>query len=158
MQSVREIVENLKKIGLEEIVDDTRKITPNSAFFCNQKAKEMGYDVQARKLGAKAVIQISQTSEDGFFNLESWQKFVAVLQEFYGKINAKMFAIKGTNGKTSTVHFGALLCSLMGEKSATIGTNGICVYENGVIISKEIITPFSKTKILKDTQCKACGK
>jgi UDP-N-acetylmuramoyl-L-alanyl-D-glutamate--2,6-diaminopimelate ligase len=48
-----------------------------------------------------------------------------------------MFAITGTNGKTSTVHFGALLCSLMGEKSATIGTNGICVYENGVIISQE---------------------
>lgn len=141
MQSVREIVEYLKQIGVEEIIDDTRKITPNSAFFCNQKAKEMGYDIQALKLGAKCVIQISQKKEEcgeeGFMNLGSWQKFVAVLQEFYGNINAKMFAITGTNGKTSTVHFGALLCSLMGEKSATIGTNGICVYENGVIITQE---------------------
>jgi len=137
MQSVREIVENLKKIGVEEIVDDTRKITPNSAFFCSSKAKEMGYDIQARKLGAKSVIQVSQSIEEGFMNLESWQKFVAVLQEFYGEINAKMFAITGTNGKTSTVHFASSLCSLIGEKSASIGTNGICVYENGSVVLQE---------------------
>ena len=160
MQSVRGIVEYLRQIGVKEIVDDTRKITPNSAFFCNQKGKESGYDVQALKLGAKVVIQVSQTNEKGFVNLESWQKFVAVLIEFYGEINAKIFAITGTNGKTSTVHFGASLCSSIGEKSATIGTNGICIYENGRVVSQEktgLTTPTCVQNHLAIFRLQKCG-
>ena len=135
---MREIVKHLKQCGVDEIVDDTRKITPNAAFFCTQKGKESGYDAQALQLGAKFVLQISsENAELPFINLESWQEFVTVLVEFYGEVNAKIFAITGTNGKTSTVHFGASLCSFMGGKSATIGTNGICVYENGGVASQE---------------------
>ena len=98
MQSMREIVKHLKQCGVDEIVDDTRKITPNAAFFCTQKGKESGYDAQALQLGAKFVLQISsENAELPFINLESWQEFVAVLVEFYGEVNAKIFAITGDN-------------------------------------------------------------
>jgi UDP-N-acetylmuramyl tripeptide synthase len=138
MQSVREIIDVLRGLDIQTIVDDTRNITQNSAFFCNEKAREMGYDMQAVKLGAKAVILIdSKIDALPYIGVESWEVFVNVLKEFYGERSAKLFAITGTNGKTSTVHFGASLCSLMSVKSATIGTSGICIYENGVVVSQK---------------------
>lgn len=138
MQSVREIIDTLRNLSIETIVDDTRKVTQNSAFFCNEKAREMGYDMQAVKLGAKVVIRISSKIDDlPYIGVESWDIFVNVLQFFYGERSAKLFAITGTNGKTSTVHFGASLCSLMSGKSATIGTSGVCIYEDGVVVSQE---------------------
>ena len=139
MQSVREVVSFLKTIGILDITDNSKNANKLTAFFCTQKAKEMNYHVEALNAGA-IIIQISkEKSELPYVNLEKWEDYVELLNLFFfnENENAKIIGITGTNGKTSSVHFGAQLCSLMGKYSATIGTNGVCLYQNGVIISQE---------------------
>lgn len=90
--------------------------------------------IQKHLLGEVEKIEIPVKMHVEF---ESWQEYVKFLQQFYGENSIKKIGVTGTNGKTSTVHFCAMMCSLSGHKSATIGTNGLCIYENGQIISQK---------------------
>ncbi len=141
-QGVSDIVRTLRNLGITNIVDTTNDITAshtsNIAFFCTHKAKANNYDAKALELGANAIIQITNSNSImPYISISSWKDYTNLLKEFFPIQNLKIIGITGTNGKTSTAHFGATLCSLMQKKSATIGTNGICIYENGKIISQE---------------------
>ena len=98
------------------------------------------YIAQAIKSGAKAVIY----EESGFVWDPQWNvphQAVAGLRDlagfiadaYYGHPSADLFvaAITGTNGKTSCAQWIGCALSLLGKKSAVIGTLGVTIFEKG---------------------------
>lgn len=135
-----EIITKLKELNITNISDNSKLANGTTAFFCNEKALEKGFDSNAINNGTKAILYLSNkenTTENGILkiNFPSWKEYTAFLQEFFNTSEIIKIGITGTNGKTSTAHFGAVIYSLINGKSATIGTNGICIYENGKITS-----------------------
>lgn len=98
------------------------------------------YIAQAVESGAKAVIY----EEEGFGWAPQWDVphlAVAGLRDlaghvadaYYGHPSASLFvaAVTGTNGKTSCAQWVGCALSLLGEKTAVIGTLGVTVFEKG---------------------------
>jgi UDP-N-acetylmuramoyl-L-alanyl-D-glutamate--2,6-diaminopimelate ligase len=137
---LQEIIKILKEYKIYDIIDNSKQVNENSAFFCNTRAKEKGFDLDAINNGCNVVIivtghfKIKQGYELCYILLPDWSTYINLLKEFYSIADIKKIAVTGTNGKTSTVHFGASLSSFIGGKSSTIGTNGVCVYEHGQVI------------------------
>lgn len=142
MPMLQEILDLLKKLEIENIVDSSREASVKTAFFCNEKAESLYFDLNAIQNGSKVVIKIKKDftikKNETYFEiaLPQIKDYVLLLQSFYKNNDIKKIAVTGTNGKSSTVHFGAMLCSLYGKKSATIGTNGVCIFEDGKIVSQ----------------------
>lgn len=151
----------LHKLKIKEITDNSKEVDEKTAFFCNEKAQKMGYYFEAIAKGSGVVFflnfkfEIKEKIFEGVkyteILLPSLEFYAELLKFFYSLQTLVKIGVTGTNGKSSTVHFGATICSLMGKKSATIGTNGICVFENGKIISTEEIglTTPTLTKFYK---------
>jgi UDP-N-acetylmuramoyl-L-alanyl-D-glutamate--2,6-diaminopimelate ligase len=140
MPMFTEIITKLKELNITDISDNSQYVNKTTAFFCNEKAREKGFDLAAINNGCKAILYIANKKnaiENGVLkiNFESWSEYTLFLQEFFETSKVIKVGITGTNGKTSTAHFGAVIYSLIDGKSATIGTNGICIYENGKVIS-----------------------
>lgn len=138
---LQEIIKILQNLKITDIYDNSLHTNQTSAFFCNNRAKEKNFHTHAIQNGCKTIIEISNSfkleikNDIQYIYLPSDESYISLLQEFYKTDTIKKIAVTGTNGKTSTVHFGASLCSFLGVKSATIGTNGICIYENGEAIN-----------------------
>lgn len=137
----KEIVAELARQNIINITDNSKFANTNTAFFCNEKAKEKGFDLDALNKGCKVVLYISTKGSvatvNGIANINfpSWNEYVSFLQQFFNTQKILKVGITGTNGKTSTAHFGASMYSASKGKSATIGTNGICIYENGKLLT-----------------------
>lgn len=145
LQKIVAIMGVVKTFKNQISITHPQKLKDNSIFESNRqttitpiysKFAKLKNDI--KKSITAEILQI-KTPKNIFVEFESQKEYVNFLQEFYGKNNIKKVAVTGTNGKTSVVHFCAMLCSLLGKKSATIGTNGICIYEKGKIISQESV-------------------
>jgi UDP-N-acetylmuramoyl-L-alanyl-D-glutamate--2,6-diaminopimelate ligase len=100
------------------IAIDSREVKDNYVFFALKGEKLDGTDFieTAKKNGAKAIISYKEYDAQKLLN--------TVVQRFYSSIPENLIAVTGTNGKTSVANFTASLLSLLGNKSASIGTLG----------------------------------
>ncbi len=128
-----------------ELFSDSREIAPGgkaAVFFAYQgdSADGRSYIAHAIANGAKAVVY----EENGFEWEKAWDvphlavkglKEMAgpIADAYYGSPSASMFvvAVTGTNGKTSCTQWLGSALSLLGEKTAVIGTLGMAVFEKG---------------------------
>lgn len=118
-------------IEIQDIAIDSRLINPdqNSIFFALKGIKNDGekYIENAIKNGAKVIIsnnfddpKVTTIKTDDVFAL-----LVEFLHIFYPNLPQNIYAITGTNGKTSTAEFLRQILGFLGKNAASIGTMGI---------------------------------
>lgn len=127
--------ETLKKYSIENISFDSRKISPGSAFFAIEGSSSSGLSFISEAVKAGASLIVTESGEDfsgykdsgiEFFKVENARKALAEAAGFlYPGLPKYLFAVTGTNGKTSTAYYIKSLASLLGLSSAFIGTIGI---------------------------------
>jgi UDP-N-acetylmuramoyl-L-alanyl-D-glutamate--2,6-diaminopimelate ligase len=132
---------NLKLINEIEILDiaiNSKTVSANSVFFgligLNNDGANFIQD--SVNIGVKAVI-IDHKSKFDYQNFlqrnpqiiliisNSFELLVDFLKTFYQPLPTNIYAITGTNGKTSSVEFVRQILEFLGKKSASIGTLGV---------------------------------
>ena len=137
-----QIIANQNKIGeieIEDIAIDSRLVKKNAIFFAvfgleNDGAKYAQSSVEK----GSPVIVISKKSQFDLVNFNKnnpdiivilCEEISPILEEFlkifYHQLPKNIYAITGTNGKTSTVEFIRQILEFLKIKSASIGTVGV---------------------------------
>jgi UDP-N-acetylmuramoyl-L-alanyl-D-glutamate--2,6-diaminopimelate ligase len=130
------IIENkIKKIALDidDFSNNSKEITQQSAYVAIKGSKYDGHDFinEAIKNGAKYIIHqsiLTETYPDQvtFLKVENTVKIYNLLARFfYNKSPKNIVAVTGTSGKSSVVDLFNQIVTLLGKKSAIIGTNGV---------------------------------
>jgi UDP-N-acetylmuramoyl-L-alanyl-D-glutamate--2,6-diaminopimelate ligase len=137
---VSNIEERFLELEISDIIIDSRLARKNAVFFA-LPSKSSGNDgskyiIDTVLRGAKIVIcglndQISEVmlAKNSEFALirtkDPYKLLIKFLQAFYFDLPRNIYAITGTNGKTSIAEFIRQILNLLGKKSASIGTLGI---------------------------------
>ena len=157
--------ELVNRVEIQDIAIDSRLVKKQSSaiFFALE-----GHDTNGEKFipsaieqGAQVVIakKFFENDAKGVIFLITNDPFnflVETLQVFYQNLPQNIYAVTGTNGKTSTVEFTRQIFELMGVKAASIGTLGlVCdhIIENGFVDSSlttpDIVGLYKNLSILK---------
>lgn len=135
--------------GIKDIVYDSRKAAPDTAFVCLVGAKSdghnfarMAYDKGTRLFFAQR--ELSLPNDAKVIITEDTRITLAELsRQFfdYPDTKLKIIGITGTKGKTTTSNIIAQILNKSGKNAAVIGTNGIII--NGVRTPTVNTTPES---------------
>jgi UDP-N-acetylmuramoyl-L-alanyl-D-glutamate--2,6-diaminopimelate ligase len=164
-------VDFLDEIEVEDITIDSRKVKKNSVFFA-EKGKEFDGNLfisESIKKDVSVVVsadletlhKIAKTLKDEkillIFSQNSFQLMVEFLQIFFPKIPINIYAVTGTNGKTSVAEFIRQILKISGKKSASIGTLGVIsdqlnqdqIQQNS-LTTPDIISLYKNLAVLKE--------
>lgn len=108
---------------------DTKYVTKDNIFFCIEGTNTDGHKFaeQAEKLGAAVIVAEKRVEVSVPLVLvnDTKEAFAKAFVKFYGKPKLKLYAVTGTNGKTTVSNFLAAILEKSGEKVGIIGTNGV---------------------------------
>ena len=149
------------EIGSVEI--DSRKIVPGALFIALNGTAENGrkYIPDALAKGAAAVLydgEYAAPAESGAVFVRAAGDMRANIARaagnFYKPMPARLYAVTGTNGKTSIADFCRQMMRCLGYSSASIGTVGVVA--DVVAPTETLTTPDSVTlhRILRDLALK----
>ncbi len=138
-------------VAIDDIAIDSRIVedSAGSVFFALQGHESNGEEfvVSAIKNGAKIIVakNYQKVADDVIF-ITSDQPFAILtkfLAQFFAPLPQNIFAVTGTNGKTSVVEFTRQVFDLLDVKAASIGTLGLrCDHIKGNgIVSSSLTTP-----------------
>lgn len=156
----------INNIEIQEIAIDSRLIKDNigTIFFALPGHDTNGekFISSAIKSGAKVIVSQhfdKKTITKDIVLIKTKNPFdvlVEALQAFYPDLPKNIYAVTGTNGKTSCVEFTRQILEIMNIKAASIGTLGInCdhIIENGLVTSSlttpDIVGFYKNLSILK---------
>lgn len=135
--------------GIKDIVYDSRKAAPGTAFVCLVGAKsdghrfaQMAYDKGTRLFFAQKELSLPEDAK--VIITEDTRIALAELsRQFFDYPDKKLsiIGITGTKGKTTTSNIIAQILNKSGKNAAVIGTNGIII--NGVRTPTVNTTPES---------------
>lgn len=123
--------EGNKDLKINRLIYDSRKVVPNSAFFCIPGEKTDGnqYIADAIKCGA-AMIVTEQKHEQVAVPLlivkdvrQALADFADALYEHPSR-HLRLVGVTGTNGKTTTTHLIERILNKSGHRAGLIGTLG----------------------------------
>ncbi len=141
----RQIVDSLV---INDIAIDSRRIKKeNSTIFFALNGKEKNgaeFIASAVAKGARVIVSSEVVNFPEVVSIKTEQVFqllVECLKKFYTPLPTNIYAVTGTNGKTSVAEFIRQIIELVGKKSASIGTLGI-ICDEGV---KSTLTGFELT-------------
>lgn len=158
---------DLSEIEISDIAIDSRLVKKNSIFFALQGKTTDGakYIATAINQGAIAVI----ASDFSFCSKEDLEKIIAikldqvfellvkVLNIFYPSLPQNIYAVTGTNGKTTVVEFGRQILQIMGLNSASIGTLGVIsdyvdqnLLQKTALTTPDIVSFYKNLAVLKE--------
>ena len=163
---------NASDIEVSAIVSNANFATQNSIFvgLLGLKFDGASFSEQAIKNGAKVVV-IDEKSAYNYQDLllkhqiniivgNAKMLLTALLPQFYHNLPANLYAITGTNGKTSVADYIRQILGLLQKKSASIGTIGIktnfeCA---GDFLQTNLTTPdlaslYHNLALLKQQEC-----
>lgn len=118
-----------RDVTIESVTADSREVKERSLFIAQANGAKFISDAAVR--GAAAVLVPYDLAIDVPQSLvrvrtdDIRAATSALAATFYPRQPKHIFAITGTDGKTSTADFIRQLASLMGEKSASLGTLGL---------------------------------
>lgn len=162
--------QNLDELQIDDIVIESKKAKKNSIFFGLIGSKNDGANFipQVFNLGCRVAV-IDKKSQFDYQNfLKTNPNFIFiigdnklilndVLKFFYPSLPNNIYAITGTNGKTSTAEFARQILEFSGKKSASIGTLGVnCDLEiknkllDFSLTTPDIVTLYKNLTILKE--------
>jgi UDP-N-acetylmuramoyl-L-alanyl-D-glutamate--2,6-diaminopimelate ligase len=109
---------------------DHRKVAPGTIFGAFRGAKHNGEDYVASAIaaGAIAIVATAEAAVSGAVHVISDNprlEFARLAAQYFAPFPAKMAAVTGTNGKTSTAELTRQLWRMAGHHAASIGTLGI---------------------------------
>ena len=162
-------LQNLDALDIKDISIDSRKINKNTIFFGLIGQKNDGANfLQDVVINGSRVAVISQNSKFDYQEFlqknpqntiiigDVFEILVEFLNIFYQPLPKNVYAITGTNGKTSTAEFTRQILQFLNKKSASIGTIGINCDEsikNNLEVSNlttpDIISLYKNLTILK---------
>ncbi|MFM7702696.1 MAG: Mur ligase family protein, partial [Alphaproteobacteria bacterium] len=130
--------QNLNELQIDDIVIESKKAKKNSIFvgLIGTKNDGANFIPEVVSLGCVVAV-IDKKSQFDFQNfLQKNPNFIFIIGEaklilseilkaFYQSLPKNIYAITGTNGKTSTAEFVRQILEFSGKKSASIGTLGI---------------------------------
>jgi len=159
-------------VEIDDIATDSRLVKKNSIFFALRGEKNDGAEFvfQSVNQGAQAIV-ISKHSKFDFeiffqqypqitviISDDNFLLLVEFLQIFYRPFPKNIYAVTGTNGKTSTVEFIRQILKFLNIKSASIGTLGINCDDikkqdliNFNLTTPDIVALYKNLHILKNS-------
>lgn len=166
IKTANEVVDLIDGLEIEDIAIDSRLVKENSIFFALSGTLTNGakYIPTAIKNGAVAVVSndFSFCSEDELKKIvkikshDVFKILVEVLRIFYAPLPANIYAITGTNGKTTVAEFSRQIAQLLGKKSASIGTLGVIsedvspsILQKSILTTPDIVSIYKNLAILK---------
>ncbi|MFZ9180632.1 MAG: UDP-N-acetylmuramoyl-L-alanyl-D-glutamate--2,6-diaminopimelate ligase [Rickettsiales bacterium] len=165
-------LQNLDENQINDIVIESKNAKPNSIFFGLIGSKNDGanFVAQVANLGCKVAVidKNSQFDYQNFLKINPNFIFIIgdaklildkVLKIFYPSLPENIYAVTGTNGKTSTIEFTRQILEFSGKKSASIGTLGVnCDFEiknklsDFSLTTPDIVTLYKNLAILKENK------
>jgi UDP-N-acetylmuramoyl-L-alanyl-D-glutamate--2,6-diaminopimelate ligase len=157
--------EKLNEIELASLEIDSRLVEKNSAFFAlsGKTTNGANFIQSALNKGASLIISsefpqdLEKNSSAIFIKSQnSFEILVEFLRIFYTPLPQNIYAITGTNGKTSTAEFTRQILEFLGKKSASIGTLGVmCAHDLQHLKVSNLTTPdivslYKNLKFLKE--------
>jgi UDP-N-acetylmuramoyl-L-alanyl-D-glutamate--2,6-diaminopimelate ligase len=153
----------LGQIDIEDIAIDSRLVKKNSIFFAlvGQTKDGAEFIADAIKNGAEVIVASQESKISAKKNVifiiseNPFLLLVEFLKIFYSPLPANIYAITGTNGKTSTAEFTRQILEFLEKKSASIGTLGItCTHDleglqNSSLTTPDIVSLYKNLQILK---------
>jgi len=125
-------LESFGDVNIFDIAIDSRKIfvEKSTIFFALDGKTKNGVDfiTSAVAQGAKVVVAKVFCDDPAVISIKTdkpFQLLVECLKIFYASLPANIYAVTGTNGKTSTAEFVRQILNFLGKNSASIGTLGI---------------------------------
>lgn len=133
------------------VTSDSRKVKAGYLFVAVRGTVQNGEDFipQAIQNGAKFIAVKSTSGVERvpsveWIEVDNPAQFLAQMAaDFYAHQPKNIYAVTGTNGKTSTVNFVRMILELLDKKAASIGTLG--VIGKGLTTSAGMTTPDAVT-------------
>lgn len=146
---------------IENIAIDSRLVKKGDIFFALLGKTQDGSEFisDAINKGAVAVVTSQDHEISGAVFIKTSDVFLLLvdcLKEFYSPLPANIYAITGTNGKTSAAEFTRQILQFLGKKSASIGTLGTrcdadieAQLQSSSLTTPDIISLYKNLCILK---------
>ncbi len=157
---LKKLIKNCPKklldIKVKGLSCDTRKLKKGELFFALKGSENSGekFINEAVKKGACAIVSSKKNSENSktIVVKNVRDSLVKICSKFYRKKPKNIFAVTGTNGKSSVVDFFHQIFSLNNLQVATIGTLGIKTrtIKKSYLTSPDIISLHKELNILKE--------
>jgi len=149
-------------LDIEEISIDSRKIniSKNTIFFALEgKNSSVEKNIKnAINSGAKIIVSRDLVDSDQVISIKTEHVFmllVEFLKIFYNPLPLNIYAVTGTNGKTSVAEYTRQILNLINKKSASIGTLGVICEEkiqgidNSSLTTPDIVSLYKSLYTLK---------
>ena len=162
----------ISKIEIDDIALDSRLVKSNSIFFGIIGKKTDGANFLPDIANKNCRVAIISNKSD--FDIEKFLKnhpqniiitgdvstiLTQILQLFYPNLPQNIYAVTGTNGKTSVVEYVRQILSFLQKKSASIGTIGIrtsqaidCEVAKSSLTTPDIVSLYKNLAFLKQNQ------
>ena len=128
---LKKIVGNLSEVMIDYLAQDSRKVRPNTLFFCIDGVTVDGhrFAAAAKEKGAVAFVASKsiedQVGDTPVIYVKDVTRVMALLaNHFYGypTQSLQMIGVTGTNGKTTVTHMIDALLEKPNKPTALIGT------------------------------------
>ncbi len=162
--AIKQDISGLENISIEDISIDSRLINheKNTIFFAlvgkNSDGKK--FAASAIEKGAKVIVSNEFFDDKNIISIQVENPFIFLvecLKIFYNPLPANIYAVTGTNGKTSVAEFIRQILGLLGKKSASIGTLGVVCDEviksklaSSALTTPDIVSLYKNLAILKE--------
>ncbi len=162
--TIHQGISRLEDVFINDIAIDSRRIKKENStvfFALNGKVKNgIEFVPSAVNQGAKVIVAqeiIEVASDIIFIKTENvFSLLVEFLKIFYKPLPTNIYAVTGTNGKTSVAEFTRQIIAFLGKKSASIGTLGVMCDEdikeklvNFDLTTPDIVSLYKNLHILK---------
>lgn len=152
----------LGQITIEDIAIDSRLVKKNSVFFALAGKVQDGskFIADAIKSGAAVIVtNVENKNLSGAIFIKSENPFellIEFLKIYYHPLPTNIYAITGTNGKTSVAEFTRQILQFLGKESASIGTLGVMCdqkikshLQNSALTTPDVVSLYKNLHILK---------
>ena len=128
---VKEIKGSIDNVRVENLAQDSRKVTPNTLFFCVEGVTVDGHDFakSAKEKGASVFVASkniqAQVGDTPVIYVKDVTRVMTLFaNHFYGypSESLNMIGVTGTNGKTTVTHMVDYLLEDLNKPTALIGT------------------------------------
>ena len=146
---------------ISNVAIDSRLVKSGDIFFALLGKTQDGskFIADAISKGAAAIVTSQDQEISGAISIKTSDVFsllVEVLKEFYSPLPSNIYAITGTNGKTSSAEFTRQILQFLGKKSASIGTLGTRAHhdieaqlQTSSLTTPDIVSLYKNLSILK---------
>lgn len=160
-QQKYELLNDVHNLEISDIALDSRLVKKGTIFFALPGKSQNGdkFIQSAIDNGATIIVANANNnfSHPAIICQDVHKLLVEFLQIFYAPLPQNLYAITGTNGKTSIANMSRQILEFIGKKSASIGTLGVVCSENledklvkSSLTTPDIITLYKNLKILKE--------